>query len=164
MKKSGMAALVAVLGMSLLAGVGFTLRAQGDSPIIISNGSLHIESAAAWSQFKTQGNTKTHPDPTRSVPSIDLTMDGNARTLSIGGQSCQLSVQYGGTTLTVATGANGKGLSVTTDFSSFRGSDGNHLDHMNPSQKISSIAVTKSGANVFQGSPTGAVRIVVHYR
>jgi hypothetical protein len=165
MKKSRIAALAAVLGLSLLAGVRFTLRAQGDSPIIISNGSLHIESAVPWSQFTGQGNTKAQPDANRSVPSIDLTLGSDARTLSIAGQSCQVQVQYGSTTLTVATGANGKGLSVTTDFSSFRArSDGVHLDHVNGNQTISSIAIAKAGTNIFQGSPTGAVRIVVHYQ
>ncbi len=164
MKKSRMAALAAVLGLSLLGGVALTLLAQGDTPITISNGSLHIESAVPWAQFKTQGNTKAHPQANASNPSIDLTLGTNARTLSIGGQSCQVTVRYGSTTLTVATGANGKGLSVTTDFSSFRPSDGNHLDHVNGSQAISSIAITKAGTSIFQGSPTGAVTIVIHYR
>ncbi|MGA1996349.1 MAG: hypothetical protein ABSH45_11285 [Bryobacteraceae bacterium] len=165
MKKSAIAAFAAVLGWSLLAGVVLTLQAQGDSPIIISSSSLHIESAVPWAQFKAQGNVKSHPQTNRSIPSIDLTVGTNAQTLNIGGQSCQVQVKYGATTLTVATGASGKGLSVATDFTAFQpGSDGNHLDHVNGSQTISSIAVTKAGKNIFQGRPTGAVKIVIHYQ
>jgi hypothetical protein len=165
MKKSRIAAFAAVLGLSLLAGVALTLQAQGDSPIIISSGSLHIESAVPWARFQTQGNTKTHPQANASIPSIDLTLGTKAQTLSIGGQRCQVQVKYGNTTLTVATGASGKGLSVATDFTAFQpGSDGNHLDHVNPNQTISSIAITKAGKNIFQGRPTGAVTLVIHYQ
>ena len=155
MKKSAIAAFAAVLGWSLLAGVVLTLQAQGDSPIIISSSSLHIESAVPWAQFKAQGNVKSHPQTNRSIPSIDLTVGTNAQTLNIGGQSCQVQVKYGATTLTVATGASGKGLSVATDFTAF---------HVNGSETISSIAVTKAGKNIFQGRPTGAVKIVIHYQ
>ncbi|MGP8242934.1 MAG: hypothetical protein ACLQVN_00270 [Bryobacteraceae bacterium] len=165
MKKSRIAALAAVLVWILLVGVTLTLQAQGDTPITVSNGSLHVESLVPWAQFTTNGNTKTHPQTNKSVPSIDLTLGNNTQTLNIGGQRCQVQVQYGGTTLTIATGANGKGLGVTTDFSSFRPrSDGNHLDHANSNQTISSIAITKAGQSLFQGNPTGAVTIVVHYQ
>jgi hypothetical protein len=163
MKKSGIMALAAVLGSSLLAGVGFTLHAQGDSPILVSSASLHIQSAVAWSQWG-QGNTRSHPDRNRSVPSIDVTVGTKSQTLNIGGQRCQVSLQYGKTTLTFATGANGKGITFRTDFSQFRQVDDTHMDHTDPNQKITSITVTRAGTNVFQSNPNGAVRMVIHYQ
>jgi hypothetical protein len=165
MKKSRIAALAAVVGLSLLGGVVVTLQAQGDTPITISSNSLHLESAVAWSQFKTQGNTKSHPQGDRSVPKIELTVGTSAQTFDIGGQRCQVTVKYGSSTLRVGTGANGKGLSVNTDFTSFRpGADENHLDHADATKTISSIVVTKAGKRIYRGRPTGAVKIVIHYQ
>jgi hypothetical protein len=171
MKKSRIAAVAAVLGWSLLTGVVFTLQAQGDSPIIINSSSLHLGATVPWSQFPTQGNTKSHPQANLSVPSIDVTIGGKSQTLDIGKQACQVEIKYGtgktATVVTVRTGANGKGLSVTTDFDgSFQpGSDEKHLDHKDGTRKISDVVVTKAGQPVFQDhSPTGAVNIVVHYQ
>lgn len=165
MKKSRIAALAAVLAWSLLVGMTLTVQAQGDTPITVSNGSLHIESAVPWAQFQTQGSVRIHPHTNKSVPKIELTMGTNTQTFAIGGQKCQVQVKYGSTTLRIGTGANGKGLTVDTDFTSFRPrSDGTHLDHVNSAQTISSIAVTKAGKSIFQGSPSGAVTLVIHYQ
>jgi YbbR domain-containing protein len=119
----------------------------------------------AWSQFKTQGNTKSHPQGDRSVPKIELTVGTNTQTFDIGGQRCQVTVKYGSTSLSVGTGTNGKGLSVSTDFTSFRpGADENHLEHADATKTISSIVVTKAGKRIYRGRPTGAVKIVIHYQ
>ena len=164
MNKSTRTAAAALLGWSFLTGIGLTLRAQTDTPITISNGSLHIVSAVPWAQFKTHGNVKTHPNAKGSVPTIDVILDNNKQSLNIGGQACQVSVQYGTTVLKIGSGSKGKGLTVATDFPSFKpGSDGNHLDHVNPNQAISRIAITKGGNSIYQGSPTGLVQIVIHY-
>jgi hypothetical protein len=140
MKKSRIATLAALVGLSLLGGVVVTVQAQGDSPITISNGSLHLESAVAWSQFKTQGNTKSHPQGDRSVPKIELTVGTNTQTFDIGGQRCQVTVKYGSTSLSVGTGTNGKGLSVSTDFTSFRPGAEQHCGHQSRQADLSGPA------------------------
>src|SRR5579863_1254612 len=93
--------------------------AQGDTPIIISDGSLTLESRGApWPQWST-GGTRHHPNAGKTVASVDLMVNGQSRTINSNGQPWTVTVQYLGTTVTVATGAGVQGLQVTTNFTAF---------------------------------------------
>jgi hypothetical protein len=92
------------------------LRAQDDSPITISDGSLTLEAAVPWSSFPAGGaNTRNHPDAARSVTQVAITMPGKSQTVPFSGQKCTVTVRYVSTTVTVTTGNNGKALQVATD-------------------------------------------------
>src|ERR1039458_1469032 len=94
----------------------------GDTPIVILDGSLNIQSAVPWSQFTGTGNIKSHPHTTKSVSSIDLTVGGNSQTIAYAGESCNVEITYAGGQLGFHRGAGGKGLSMRP-FSAFhRGS------------------------------------------
>src|ERR1022692_3941161 len=54
----------------------------GDTPIVISDGSLNIQSAVPWSQFAGTGDVKSHPHSTKSVTSIAFTVGGKDQTIA----------------------------------------------------------------------------------
>ena len=140
---------------------------QADTPIVISDGSLTIESRGgpAWSQFTGSGGMRNHPNAGKTVTSVDLTVNGRNQTISFSGQQCTVTVQYGGTTIAVSTGPNGRGLRVSTDFSAFHGgANGRILAHNDPNQHMSTISVQKAGANAFNGTGSGHSVITIHYQ
>jgi hypothetical protein len=166
--KSLRAPLLALLTLSLLSlGIAALAWAQGtDTPIIISDGSLTIESRnVAWSQFTGDNANKHHPMGGKSVTAVDLAVNGTTQTIAFSGQQCTVTVLYAGTTITISTGTNGKGLQVATNFNSFHaGSTGNVLAHNDSSQKMGAISVRKGTATAFSGTGSGGSVITIHYR
>ena len=153
-----------LLSLTLLAVAGF-VWAQSDTPIIITDGSLTIESRGVpWSQFGT-GATRRHPNANKTVTAVDLTVNGNSQTISFNNQQCSVTVQYGSTTITVSTGNNGRGLQISTDFNSFhQGATANHLAHNDTSRRIGAVTVRRGSATAFSGTGSGRTVITIHYQ
>lgn len=151
--------LAAIAGACILA-------QDNDSPIIISDGSLTLQSAVPWTRFaNSNATTRAHPDTARSVTRVAITMPGHNQTINFNNQQCTVAIHYAATNLTVATGNNGKGLRVTTDFTAFqRGSTDNHLVHKVTNAKISHVTVTQGTQTVFNNDASGGTKIVISYQ
>lgn len=147
----------------LLAGF---LWAQTDTPIIISDGSLTMESrGVAWSQFGGTGNSRRHPNSNKTVSAVDVTVNGNTQTIPFTGQRCTVTAQYGTTNITVSTGGNGKSLQVSTDFTKFHpGASPNHMAHADEHSKIGAVTVRKGNQTAFSGTGNGGTVITIHYQ
>jgi hypothetical protein len=141
--------------------------AQGsDTPIIISDGSLTMESVGVpWSSYTGSGGTRRHPHTTKRVTSVELTVNGKSQTIAFAGERCRVTAQYGGTAINLATGGDGRALQVATNFGSFHsGATANHLAHADDHNKIGAITVRKGNQTVFTGTGNGGTRIVIHYQ
>jgi hypothetical protein len=137
-----------------------------DTPIIIADGSLTIESAVPWASFSGSGaNTKVHPHTGKSVTKVVIAMPGNNRTVTFSGQKCTVAVRYASTDITVTTGNNGKGLQIITDFGSFHaGATARHLAHNNATSKISHVTVTQGNQTAFDSNASGGTTITISYQ
>jgi len=138
-----------------------------DTPIIIADGSLTIESRGVpWANFTNAGgNAKVHPDGGRSVTQVVIAMPSQNRTVTFSGQKCTVAVRYASTDITVTTGNNGKGLQVITDFGSFHnGATNRHLAHNNATSKISHVTVTQGNRIAFDASASGGTTITISYQ
>jgi hypothetical protein len=140
-----------------------------DTPIIIADGSLTIESQGVpWANYSGSGqNPRVHPHTGKSVPQVVIDMPGNPnRAVPITpGQKCTVVVRYASTVITVTTGNNGRGLQVGTDFGSFRaGATPNHLAHNNPNAKISHVTVTEGNQTKFDSPASGGTTVTIHYQ
>ena len=143
------------------------LWAQNDTPIIIADGSLTIESRGVpWANWGGSGtNTRVHPNAGKAVTQVAITMPGNNQTLPFSGQRCTVAVRYASTDITVTTGNNGRGLQVTSDFSSFRpGATNQHLAHNNATAKISRVTVTRGNQVVFDSPASGGTSVSISYQ
>jgi hypothetical protein len=140
--------------------------ANGDTPIVISDGSLTIESAVPWSEFHAHAvNSKAHPHAAKTVTKVAVTSPGNDQTVTYSGEQCEVAVQYGTTGVTVATDQRGNKLRVSTEFDSFQpGPNPTQLLHKDPSSKISHVKVTKGDQTAFDAAPSGGTRIVISYQ
>ncbi len=158
-------ALFTLTLLSLLV-AGLAWAQSSDTPIIISDGSLTMESVGVpWANFTGSGGTRRHPHTAKTVTSVELTVNGQSRTISFAGEQCRVTVQYGGTTINLATGTNGKALQVATNFGSFHaGATANHLAHNDEHSKIGAITVRKGNQMVFTATGNGGTRIVIHYQ
>jgi hypothetical protein len=160
--------LTVVFVALLVAAIGgcFHAWAYIDSPIIIADGSLTMESRGVpWANWSNSGsNTKVHPDSGKSVSSVDIVMPGNNRTVTCSGRTCTVTVRYASTDITVTTGNSGQGLRVTTDFTAFHnGATPNHLAHNNTTSKISHVTVT-GGNPPFDATASGGTTVTIHYQ
>ena len=136
----------------------------GDTPIVISDGSLNIQSTVPWSQYTGAGDVKSHPGVTKSVTSVALTVGGKSQTIAYAGQACRVDITYAGSHIVFTTGPNGKGISMQP-FSAFQqGRNANFLAHKNATQKISHVTITKGNAQVFDSDASGGTTITIHYQ
>lgn len=154
------------LALGLLWIAGLTWGQGSDTPIIISDGSLTMESRGVpWSRFAAADGTRRHPNANKAVTSVEVTTNGSTQTITFNDEACAVTVRYGATNILVATGDNGRGLHVSTDFGSFhRGASDNHLAHNDPGNHISAVTVRKGNQTVFSSNPNGGTQIVVHYQ
>lgn len=153
--------------LALLMGGALFLCAQGgDTPIIISDGSLTIDATVPWSGFRdADATTKSHPQATRSVTKVVVTVSGNTQTFSFSSQKCTVAVRYAATDVVVSTNDSGRALQVKTDFASFRpGAGSNLLAHTNPNAKISRVTVTRGAQTLFTATPSGGTKISISYQ
>jgi hypothetical protein len=162
--------LTVVLVALLAAAIGGCVHmwAQDiDTPIIIADGSLTMESRGVpWASWTSSGsNTKVHPNAGKSVTQVVIAMPGNNRTVTFSGQKCTVAVRYASTDITVTTGNNGRGLQVTTDFTSFHnGATINHLAHNNATSKISHVTVTQGNQTAFDSNASRDTTVTIHYQ
>jgi len=159
-----LAGTVAALLTAAFALCVFGWAQGGDTPIVISDGSLNIQSAVPWSQFTGAGDTKSHPNGAKSVMSVALTVGGRSQTIAYAGESCNVDITYAGGHIVFSTVTGGKGLTMRP-FSAFHaGANGNMLAHNNPNAKISHVTVTKGNQQVFDSNASGGTSITIHYR
>jgi hypothetical protein len=137
-----------------------------ETPIIIGDGSLTIESSVPWSSFTGSGAVKAHPHAARPVASVDIAMPAMSHTVTFSGEKTEIDVTYAGSfPIAVLTGNGGKNLAVKTDFSAFHpGADANHLSHNNTGGFITHVTVLRNGTVVFDSSASGHPKIVVHFQ
>jgi hypothetical protein len=134
----------------------------GDSPIIISDGSLTIHSAASWSQYTGDGDVIHHPDADKSVSSVDTIINGQSQTLTFNKESCTVEVTYGSDHI-IFSAVPGQGLSMRP-FGVFRpGADANTLTHNNPNAGISHVTIGKGLASAVDADASGHTTITIHY-
>jgi hypothetical protein len=156
----GRATLI-VLGLLSMAGV-LSWAQGGDTPIVILDGSLTMQSAVPWNQYAGSGDTRTHPHSNKSVTKVTVTVNGATQTIAFSNQQCIVNVTYASQDIRVATGANGKGLSVSP-FSAFNNRTSTILAHKNQNAKISHVTVTKAGARAFDANASGGTKITISY-
>jgi hypothetical protein len=161
--------LKAVLAALLAIAIGGCVHIwaqNSDTPIIIADGSLTIESAVPWASYSGSGqNPRVHPHTGKSVTKVVIAMPGNNRTVTFSGQKCTVAVRYASTDITVTTGNNGRGLQVMTDFGSFHaGATPRHLAHNDASSKISHVTVTQGNQTVFDSAASGGTSITISYQ
>ncbi len=158
--------LLAALTITLLIVACLTWAQGSDTPIIITDGSLTIESnGVPWTSYTGVGGTRRHPNAEKRVTAVDVTVNGRTQTVTFAGEQCTVTAQYGNTNITVQTGSNGRGIFINTDFSAFhRGATNNHMAHNDASKHMGAIAVKKAGATAFSGTGNGGSKIVIHYR
>jgi hypothetical protein len=166
MKLTRTSLLCALVALASLFIAGLSWAQNSDTPIIIADGSLTIESRGVpWSQYGT-GGTRRHPHVNKTVTSVELTVNGSSQTISFAGEKCTVTAQYGKTAITVTTGNNGKGLQVATNFASdfHRGNSDNEMAHNDEHNKLSAITVKKGSSTVFTGTGSGGSKITIHYQ
>lgn len=150
--------------LALLSVGGLSVWAAGDTPIVILDGSLTMQSAVSWNQFQGTGDQRKHPNGAGSVTSVVVTVNGKDQTVTFNHQQCTVDVTYASTDINVATDKNGKGLSVSP-FSAFQnGSTSGVLVHKNQNAKISHVRVMKAGAKAFDADTSGGTQVVIHYQ
>jgi hypothetical protein len=157
------AGIILALLIASLAAVA--LWAQGnDTPIVILDGSLTMESAVPWSQFKGTGDLRTHPVTTKSVTQVLVSIAGTDQTVKFDNEQCVVDVTYAGTDIKVSTGPNGKGLRITP-FGAFRQGDSpNRLAHKDQSAKISHVTISRAGVVVFDAPASGGTKVTISYK
>jgi len=150
----------------LLVTFGAYLWAQ-DVPITVGDGSLFMRSAVAWTGYSDSGGKiKTHPHNTKAMTRVEITMPGHNQTVTCpNNRKCTVVVSYGATDITFATGNNGRGMQVSTDFTQFhRGANDGELLHNDPNRRISRVVVT-GGTPAFDNTASaGSTTIVIHYQ
>ena len=150
--------------LALLAVAGILSWAQGgDTPIVILDGSLTMQSAVPWKQYSGSGDVRSHPHSGKSVTKVTVTANGATQAIEFSNQQCIVNVTYASQDIRVATGANGKGLSVSP-FSAFQNKTDTILAHRNQNSKISHVTVTKAGARVFDANASGGTKITISYQ
>jgi hypothetical protein len=156
---------IVVALLALLASVAFVSAQSGDTPIVIGDGSLTMQSAVPWARFTGKGNTRTHPQSAKSVTSVDISMPALGHTVTFTGDQVEVDIMYAGSfPIKVTSGPGGRNAVVNTDFASFHpGSDGTQLIHNNSTGMITHVAVLRNGTSVFDSAGTGHTKIVIHY-
>ena len=156
---------IAGIILAILVTAGVLGWAQsGDTPIVIMDGSLTMDLGVPSSQFKGTGDRRSHPNSSKTVTKVVVTVAGNDQTITFNKQQCTVDVTYSGTDIKVTTGRNGKGLSVSP-FSAFQDGDTpNHMAHKDQSQKISHVTVKKAGVTAFDSDASGGgTKVVISY-
>jgi hypothetical protein len=138
--------------------------AQGDTPIVVKDGSLTMQSKVPWDRFQGSGDEKQHPNSGGAITQVVVTIKGSDQTVDCTNQRCAVDVKYASTHIKISSGANGKGLRVSP-FSAFRNGDTSDiLVHKNQNAKISHVTVTKGNATAFDSAASRDTQVVIHYQ
>jgi hypothetical protein len=150
-----------VLALLMTAG---HIVASGDTPIVILDGSLSIQSAVPWKEFKTDGERRHHPNADGTITKIVVTINKKDQTIICNKMQCAVNVTYAGTNIEVADGPDAKGLTVTP-LSAFQ--DGGTPDvivHKNRNAHITHVTVSMSGVKLIDSPASGAgTKVVISY-
>jgi hypothetical protein len=157
---------VAGIVLALLVAAGVSVWASGDTPIVILDGSLTMQSAVPWKEFTGGGDQRSHPNAQGSITNVVVTIGGKNQTIACNGQRCAVDLTYAGTDIQVASGPDGKGLTVSP-FSAFdKGATDDVLVHRNQKAKITHVTVSMSGVKLIdQAAPSGGgTKVVISYQ
>jgi hypothetical protein len=157
-------ALMAGVVLALLSLAGVSGWASGDTPIVILDGSLTIQSAVPWKEFTGSGDLRSHPNTAGSITNVVLTIAGKNQTIACNGQRCSIAVTYAGGNIVVESGADGKGLSVSPMSVFGQGADDNTLAHKNQKAKITHVSVSMSGVKLIDQAAAGGTKVVISYQ
>jgi predicted secreted protein len=151
---------------AILAGAAFLSAQPRDTPIVIGDGSLTMESAVPWSSFTGTGTSHGHPNAGKSITSVDVTMPALNQTVTFNAEKAEIDVTYADTFgIKVSSGAGGKRLTVNTDFSAFHaGVDSNHLSHNNATGSITHVTIVRNGTVALDSAASGHTKVVIHYQ
>jgi len=149
-------------------------QAQGDNdtPIIIADGSLTMESKGVpWSSYSSpRVNTLVHPHTGKSITLVEIAMPGKNRTVRFSEGKCTVAVRYASTDIVVASsfvtsGNIGVGLQVKTEFPSFyfRDNARYYWAHLDTTSKISHVTVTRGDQIVFDSGASGGTTVTIHF-
>lgn len=151
---------------ALVAASGHLSAFAADTPIIISDGSLKLNSATPWAEYITQNQRRrVHPAQGKRVSSVEVRLAGNRNTtVTFDNQQCEVSVTYASTEIVVSTNPSGRNVGIDTDWSTLQpGSSPNELQHSNQGSRISRITVRQNGSTVLDEQPNGGSQVIVHY-
>jgi hypothetical protein len=148
-----------------MAGSGRLGAQSGDTPIIITDGSLKMNSAARWADYVAEtARRRRHPNNGKRVSRVDMQLPGGSTSVLFTGQQCEVRVTYDGMEVVVTTNPSGRNLKMETDWNAFKpGATDNDLEHTNASSHISRIVVRRNGNVVAEASPNGGTRVTIHY-
>jgi len=137
---------------------------SGDTPIVIMDGSLTVDTGVPWSQFKGTGDRRSHPNSSKTVTKVVVTVAGKDQTITFNKQQCIVDVTYASTDIKVSSGKRGKGLTVSP-FGAFQNGDTpNRMAHKDQSHKISHVTVTRAGVKAFDSDASGGgTKVVISY-
>jgi hypothetical protein len=166
MKKISRAQFLSSAAPLLTIAASSRLAAQsGDAPIIITDGSLKMNSAVRWADFVTETTRRRrHPNTGKRVSRVDMQLSGGSTSVLFTGQRCEVRVTYDGMAVEVSTNSSGRNLKMETDWNLFKpGATDNDLEHTNASSHISRVEVRRNGTVVAEASPSGGTRVTIHY-
>ncbi|MBA3973192.1 MAG: hypothetical protein C0504_03115 [Candidatus Solibacter sp.] len=138
---------------------------SGDTPIIITDGSLKMNSAVRWGDYVEEtARRRRHPSTGRRVSRVDVQLSGGSTSVQFTGQECEVRVTYDGMEVAVTTNPAGRNLKMETDWNAFKsGATENDLEHANAGSHISRVVVRRNGAIVAEATPSGGTRVTIHY-
>jgi hypothetical protein len=150
--------------LALLAAAAIIGWASGDTPIVILDGSLTMQSAVPWRQFSGKGDQRAHPNRTGAISKVVVTVKGADHTITFNNQECTVDVTYASMHIMVTSGPHGKGLQVSP-FSAFtNGSTPNILVHKNRNAKIAHVVVMRAGVKEFDSDASGGTKVVISFQ
>lgn len=163
MRRRHMGLLTGMVLALLLAGA-IGLAQGGDTPIVILDGSLTMQSAVPWNKFTGSGDRRSHPKNDGAITKVVVTINGKNQSVACNGQACTVEILYAGTNIEFASGGDGKGLTVSP-FSAFdEGKTPDVLVHKNQNAKISHVTVSMLGVKLLDAAASGGTKIVISYQ
>jgi hypothetical protein len=155
--------------LALLAGFGgaclLTWAQPGDTPIIISDGSLTITSTGVrWDQFTGTGDEKSHPHNNKSITSVVATIDGKDNPVTYSGEAAMVDITYGGGHITFGTASSGRGMTMRPFGQFHAGARPTVIVHNNPNAHITHVRIMKGGAVGFEGDATKGTTVTIHFQ
>jgi hypothetical protein len=138
---------------------------SGDTPVIVRDGSLKMQSAVKWEDFVAETNRRRrHPNTSRRVSRVDIQLQGGSTSILFTGQQCEVRVTYAGMDVVITSNPSGRNLKMETDWNAFKpGATENDLEHTNADSHISRVLVRRNGTTVADASPNGGTVVTVHY-
>ena len=165
MKKLSRAQFLSTAAPLLTLSSAGLLAQGGDTPIIIADGSLKMQSVVPWPRYNSESNRRrVHPNAGSRLTSVELRLAGGASTVAFDNQRCEVVITYAGLDITLFTNPTGRNLKVDTDWARFsQGASDSELLHENQGSKISRVVVRRDGNVVADQSLTGCTQIILHY-